>query len=130
MINIFTTAHIGFFETAFFGKADIFDLAILGLFQIVFRCKAAIETDFERIATIDFFLSVQHRDRQSCVGRISFGYQAVQNQIRSAAGQAYFVAENSVPAVFDNNVGVRLEDGYHFIPGRNLLVSCRTNLRD
>ena len=128
MINIFTTAHLSFFKTAFFGKADIFNLAGLGPFQIVFRCKAAVKTDLERIAIIDLFLPVQHRDRQICIGRIAFHDQAVQDQIRSSAGQAYLVTKNRVPAVFDDNVGVWLEDGYHLFLSRNTFTQQHTTL--
>ena len=50
MIHIFTTAHLSFFKTALFSKADIFNLTGLGQFQIDFGCKAAVETDLEWIA--------------------------------------------------------------------------------
>ncbi len=95
MIHIFTAAHIGFFKTTLFGKADIFDItrSSLGFFQIVFRCKPAIKTDLERITAIDFFLPIQHRDGQIHIGRIAFDNHAIQDQVRSPAGQTDLVPE-------------------------------------
>ena len=114
MVNIFTAAHIGFFKSALFGKADIFNVAWgrLGLFQVLFGCKTTVKTDLERIAAIDFFLPVQHRDGQIDISRIAFDNQAIQDQVGSPAGQTDLVAENRIPAVLDNDVGVRLKDRY------------------
>ena len=124
MIHIFAAAHIGFFKSALFGKTDILDIARsrLGLFQIIFGCKTTVKTDLERIAAIDFLLPVQHRDGQIDIGRIAFYNQAIQNQVGSPAGQADLVAENRIPAVLDNDVGVRLKDRYHLVSGRNFLA--------
>ena len=50
MIHILAAAHVGFLQSALFGKAHILDLAVLGKLEVVFRCKAfAVETDLERV---------------------------------------------------------------------------------
>ena len=62
-VYVLTATHVGFFDTAFFGKADLFDPARLGLglLQIVFGGKPAIEADFEWIAAVKLLLPLEHR---------------------------------------------------------------------
>ena len=124
VVNVFTAAHIGFYKTALFGKADIFNVAWgrLGLFQILFRCKTTVKTDLERIAAINFLLSVQHWDGQIDIGRIALDNQAIQDQVGGPAGQTDLMAENRIPAVLDDYIGVRFKDRYHLVCGWNLFV--------
>ena len=56
---------------------------------------------------------------QRAVGRIAIGDQAVQDQIRAAAGQADLVAVELVTAILDDDVGVRLEDREDFFGSRH-----------
>ena len=124
VVDVFATAHIGFFKTALFGKASILDTArgSLGLFQIVFGCKPTVKADLERIAAIDLLLSVQHRDGQIRIGWIALDNQTIQDQVGSPAGQADLVAENRIPTILDNNVGVRFKDRYNLVGGGNFLI--------
>ena len=119
MINMLTSAHLGFFKTTLFGEADILDLARLGLLQIVFGSKAAVKADLKRISTIDLFLPVQHRDRQAGIRRIAGSDHTVQDQIGGSARQADLMAVERIPTILDDDIGMRFEDRYHFFLSRN-----------
>lgn len=121
MIHILAAAHIGFIETTFFGKTNILDISILCKFQIVFGGESAVERYFERIAIINFFLAVEHRNRQIHIGRIAALDYTVQNQVGCPTGKANLVAVNRITPILDNDVGMRLKNRDNFFLGRDLL---------
>lgn len=123
MINILASTHFGFFQTALFGKADILDIAQFGHIQVLFRGKSAVKADFERIAPVYLILTVQHRDGQIGVRRITAFNHTIEDQVGNPACQTNFVAEERFTPVFYKDVGVRLENRNDFFPGRNLLIA-------
>lgn len=112
-----TAAHVSFRQAALFGKTDILDLAGFSPPQILFGCKAAIKAGFERIASVDLFLPLQHRYRQVGIGRVAFGDDTIQNQIGSAAGHTDLVTKKGLAPVLDDNVGMRFKQRHHFVFG-------------
>ena len=65
-------------------------------------------------------LTLEHDLCQRAVGRIAIGDQAVQNQIRAAAGHTDFMAVKLFTTILDDDVGVRLEDRKDFFGSRYL----------
>ena len=65
---------------------------------------------------------IEHRLGQCDIGRVTVGNDAVNDQVRGAAGQTYLVAIKRVPSVFDNNIGVRLKDRDHLVGGWHRLA--------
>ena len=121
MIHIFTAAHICFFKTTLFGKANVFDLEAFGLFQILLGCKTTVKTDLKRETAIDLFLPFQHRDGQIGIGWVAFNDATIQDQIGSPSGQAYFVSKIGDPTILNDDIGVWFKDRHHLVVSRHAL---------
>ncbi len=68
LVHMLAAAHLLRFQTAFFGKANVFDSFVLGGLQIRLGSKPSVQGDFERAAPINYFLPIEHRLGQSRSG--------------------------------------------------------------
>ena len=122
VIYIFTAAHISFFKSASFRKTNILYFKTFGLFQIGLGGKPTVKAGLERIPSVNILLTLKHRNGQRTVRGIAFKNPAVQNQVRSPAGEAYFMAINRLSPVLDDNVSMGFKYRNHFFPGRYFLT--------
>ena len=102
----------------FFGKADIFDAFGLGRVQIAFGCKATVQGNFQRVASVSRFLAIQHLFNQCAICGIALKNDTIEDKVRGSTGQANLMAIMVIPAVFDDDVRVFLENREYLLVGR------------
>jgi hypothetical protein len=64
-------------------------------------------------------VAFQHRQQALAVGRVAGFDDEVEDQSASAGGEIEFVAVVDVAAALDDDVGMRLEQAYQLLAGRN-----------
>ena len=122
IVDPLTAAHIFHLQPALLGKTHILDLAFFGGRQVGFGSKPAIQGHLQRVAPINLMLSIEHGEGQFGIGRIAIGNHTVGNQVGSPHTKAHLVPIVGLPAVLDDDIGVRFEDRYDLLCGRDTLV--------
>lgn len=81
--------------------------------------EPAVQSDLQRIATVDLFLTIEHGVDQFRIGGVAFKDDAIPDQIKGAAGQANLMAVMGLSAVLDDDSRMVFEDGKHLLAGRD-----------
>jgi hypothetical protein len=115
--------HLGNREAEVFAEHDVSDAERSDVDEIAARREAAIKHDVTWRSANDLHRSFDSGDGESRVPRVARQRLQIENQPRGAGRKADLVTVERFAAVFDDHVGVRLEDRNDFLLSGNLLVA-------